>query len=152
MEPAMLDADPKLSEYYRRFATQFIAMLAGWRDDIEFREPHSPTISKINAKRKLARQSPIFSTKTIHITSQRIQYLRDRAHAGPRGVGRGGTHASPHEHLRTICAREIVYMRNGKEVRYHFKKAGQKVEVKPRMAANSNQPDYGLAPVYQIVR
>ncbi len=152
MEPKMADADPKLTGWYRRWASDFIALLAGWREDIEFREANSPAVMKINAKRKLARQTPISPTKVIHIAGPRIQYLREGVHGGIRGPGRGTAHASPHEHLRTICSREISYMRNGKEVRYRFKKAGQRIEVKPRGPTNPNRTMGGASVHYQVVR
>lgn len=146
------DQSPDLTHWHLRWATELIAMLAGWRDDIEFREASPLLLAKVNSKRKLARQTPIPPTKVIHISRQRIQYLRSAARAGVRSPSRGGSHASPHEHTRTICTHEVSYTRNGKEVRYHFKKAGQKVIVKPRLAANPKAKNHDLAPTYQVVR
>ena len=134
MEPKLAAAEPELARWHCRWAMESVRLLAGWRECIELREVHSPLIKRVNAKRKMLRQAPVPETKLVHICAPRVQYVRptDPARIYSQGQFPNATHASPQPHTRTICEREITYERNGKEVRYRFKKAGQRIVVQPR--------------------
>ena len=73
-------------------------LLANWRDNFEVRVSQNYRTGKINAKRASAHYAPIHATQTIHITEQRIVYLRDQIEARSRGH----TGRTVSQHLRTI--------------------------------------------------
>ena len=78
-------------------------LLAAWRDNFEVREARNYRTAKINKKRLAANQTPIQQTRTIHITEQRVVYLREQLAA--RVIGATGR-VMP-QHHRTITDRWI---------------------------------------------
>lgn len=78
-------------------------LLAAWRDNFEIREARNYRTAKINKKRLAANHTPIQQTQTIHITEQRVVYLREQLAA--RTLGTTGR-VMP-RHKRTITDRWI---------------------------------------------
>lgn len=78
-------------------------LLAAWRENFEVREVRNYRTAKINKKRLAASQTTIQATQTIHITEQRIIYLREELAA--RAVAATGR-VMP-KHTREITDRWI---------------------------------------------
>ena len=78
-------------------------LLAAWRDNFEIREARNYRTAKINKKRLAANHTPIQQTQTIHITEQRVVYLREKLAA--RALGATGRIMPRHK--RTITDRWI---------------------------------------------
>ena len=84
---------------------------------------------KLNAKRQIKGLKPIQTVRTIHITEMRKVYerLEGAAH-------KGGTHASPHAHFRTITDR-WVHPKPGKRQFRPYQRTPKVVEVNAHIPA-----------------
>ena len=110
-------------------------LLSAWRANFEEREVRNYRTAKINKKRLAANLAPIQPTRTIHITEQRVVYLREQYSASAKA----GTARVMPQHSRKITDRWVFPKNPSARPFRPYQRKAQVVTVNPgeRLAAPS---------------
>ena len=110
------------------------SILSSWRDNYEIRMVGTYRTGVINKKRASAKQTPIEMTQTIHITQQRIVYLREQTET--RAYAK--TDRTMPQHYRNITDR-WVYPKGGKRQFRPYQRTPKVVVVNSHVAPRAAQ-------------